>query len=142
MMTGVRRWWVIVVGLLAGCGNGGTPVHYAHVEVFAHGRVVLIPAGLGMHGTRDGAYVHGRRRGALFTEEPTGLVGVRRAGLTLGDLYAAWGRPLRNPTVHVDGRVWRGTPASVPLRPHAQIVVQEGYAPIWPHAQYRFPPGH
>jgi hypothetical protein len=141
MMTDVRRALAIVVGLLAGCG-GAPPVHYVHVEVFAHGRVVLIPAGLGIDGRRDGAYVRGHRRGVLFTEEPTGLVGVRRPGLTLADLYAAWGRRLGRPMVEVDGRPWRGTAADVPLRPHAQIVVQEGYAPIVPHPTYRFPPGH
>ncbi len=138
-MTRVRWALVIVVGLLAGCGSS---THYVHVEVFDHGRVVLIPAGLGMDGSRDGAYVTGRRTGALFTEEPTGLVGVRRSGETLGDLYAAWGRRLGHPTVHVDGRPWRGRASQVPLRPHAQIVVQEGYAPIVPHRAYRFPPGY
>lgn len=138
-MTRVRWALLIVVGLLAGCGSS---THYAHVEVFDHGRVVLIPAGLGVDGTRDGAYVSGRRHGPLFTHEPTGLVGVRRDGATLGDLYAVWGRRLGDVTVHVDGRRWRGTPAAVPLGPHDQIVVQEGYAPIVPHARYRFPPGH
>lgn len=141
-MTCVRWAWVIVVGLLAGCGTAKTPVHYAHVEVFAHGRVVLIPAGLGIHGRARGAYVSGRRHGPLFTEEPTGLVGVRRSGVTLGDLYAVWGRRLRQPVVHVNGKLWRSGAHRVPLGRHDQIVVQEGYAPVRPHSDYRFPPGH
>ena len=140
-MTDVRWTMVIVVGLLAGCGGGRDSVHYAHVEVFDHGRVVLIPAGLGVDGVRDGAYVSGRHHGPLFTEEPTGLVGVRRPGVTLGDLYAVWGRRLGHPLVHVNGRVWRGGARRVPLGRHDQIVVQEGYAPIVPHPTYRFPPG-
>ncbi len=143
MMTRVRRAWVIVVGLLAACGGGSERPHYAHVEIFEHGRVVLIPAGTGITGgTRDGAYVTGGRRGSLYTEEPTGLVALERDGLTLKDLYAAWGRNLGRPTVHVNGRLWKGRADEVPLRGHDQIVVAEGYAPIVPHAEYRFPPGY
>ena len=145
MMTRVRRAWAIVVLLLAGCGSGNAKPDYVHVEVFEHGRVVLIPAGTGIEGgQRDGAYVTGGRRGGegLYTDEPTGLVAVTRGDVTLGDLYAVWGRPLPRATVHVNGRLWRGTPGRVPLRHHDQIVVQEGYAPIVPHAEYEFPPGH
>lgn len=139
----MRRAPVIaLVLLLAGCGGQDKP-HYAHVEVFEDGRVVLIPAGTGITGgTRDGAYVRGGRRGPLYTEEPTGLVAVTRDGLTLGDLYAAWGRRLGRPTVHVNGRLWRGSPHAVPLRRHDQIVVAEGHASIVPHAEYRFPAGY
>jgi hypothetical protein len=102
--------------------------------------------------TLDGAYVRGGRcRYPLFTEEPTGLVGVARDGLVLGDLFRVWDRPLSRDglagfrgavRVHVDGGRWTGDPADVPLGPHAQIVVQAGGPPIEPHAAYRFPEGY
>jgi hypothetical protein len=118
--------------------------HWVHIELFQRGRGVLVPAGIGIRaGTRDGAYVTGGRcRLPLYTEEPTGLVGVARGGLTLGDLYTIWGRRLGEATVHVDGRRWTAAPESVPLRHHAQIVVQVGAPRVIPHANYRFPPEH
>jgi hypothetical protein len=118
---------------------------WAHIELFADGRGVLVPAGIGIAPPRrrDGAYVTGGRcRFPLYTDEPTGLVGLARDGLTLGDLFAVWGRPLaRDSVVHVDGARWNGAPAAVPLRAHAQIVVQDGGPLAEPHAYYRFPPG-
>jgi hypothetical protein len=117
---------------------------WAHLELFADGKGVLVPAGIGVVGPRrDGAYVRGGRcRFPLYTEEPTGLVGLARRGLTLGDLFAVWGRPLApDSVVDVDGARWDGAPAAVPLRAHAQIVVQDGGPLVEPHAQYRFPPG-
>ena len=77
------------------------------------------------------------------------LVGLTRPGLTLGDLFTVWGRPLgrdrlaaaRGPvTVHLDGRRWTADPRDGPLRPYAQIVVQAGAPLVEPHASYRFPP--
>jgi hypothetical protein len=126
-----------------GCGRHEAR-HWVHVELFERGRGVLVPAGIGIRdGVSDGAYVTGGRcRLPLFTEEPTGLVGVARDGLTLGDLYAIWGRRMGAVTVHVDGRRWTASPGSVPLRSHAQIVVQSGTPTVVPHGRYRFPPGH
>ena len=143
-MTRVRRAGSICVLLLAGCGAGPPPAHYVHVEVFERGRVVLIPAGLGIAPprTRDGAYVTGPNRGPISTTEPTGLVRVR-GRRTLGDLYATWGRRLGGAVVHVGGRRWRGPAATVPLRRHAQIVVQHemGGQPVIVHPAYQFPLG-
>jgi hypothetical protein len=112
----------------------------AHVELFRDGDIVVVPAGLGIRGgRRDGAYVHGRCRAALWTEEPTGVVQLARPA-TLGALFATWRRPLPRARAWLDGRPWRGPLASLPLRDGAQIVVQEGQplAPV--HATYTFPP--
>jgi hypothetical protein len=117
---------------------------WAHLELFADGRGVLVPAGIGIVAPRlDGAHVRGGRcRFPLYTDEPTGLVGLTRDDLTLGDLFAVWGRPLApDSVVHVDGARWAGAPAAVPLRAHAQVVVQTGAPLVEPHAHYRFPPG-
>jgi hypothetical protein len=119
--------------------------------------VVLIPAGIGTEPPRRllsrriasaGCY------GALVTLDPTGLVLVRRgARPNLGDLFRTWGQPLSSsrvasfsaPTrarvrVFVEGRRWSGSPGRVPLRAHAEIVLEVGpYVP--PHSSYAFPPG-
>jgi hypothetical protein len=123
------------------------------VELFARGHVVIVPAGIGITPPRrrHGAYVIGGRcRYPLWTSEPTGLVHVGRPGLRLGDLFAIWGQPLTlgrlarwtaGVTAHVDGVRWRGDPAAIPLRHHAEIVVQAGAPVQRPHAGYLFPDG-
>jgi len=112
----------------------------AHVELFRHGDIVVVPAGIGIRaGRRTGAYVRGRCRAALWTEEPTGLVLMARPA-TLGALFDTWRRPLPRARAWLDGRQWQGPLAALPLRDGAQVVVQEGLplAPV--HAAYTFPP--
>jgi hypothetical protein len=125
----------------------------AHVELFAAGRVLILPAGVGIAPPRerDVAYVRGGRcRYPLWTTEPTGLVDAARPGLTLGDLFAVWGQPLSRARVatfaqpvraFVAGRPWRGDPRTIPLIDHAQVVVEAGAPLVAPHAAYRFPDG-
>ena len=68
---------------------------------------------------------------------------------TLGQLFAVWGQPLGpnrmagfrgRVRAYVDGKRWQQAPGAIPLRRHAQIVLETG-AYIAPHARYRFPPG-
>jgi hypothetical protein len=125
-----------------------------HVEVFAENRVVLIPAGIGTRPPLrffSGRISGARCYGALVTLEPTGVVLVRPGtSLTLAALFRSWGQPLTatrvaafsgpRVTVYVDGRKWTGRAGGVPLRRHAEIVVEVGtYVP--PHRAYTFPPG-
>ena len=128
-----------------------------HVEVFAANRVVLVPAGIGTRPPRSfsaGRISSARCYGELVTLDPTGLVLVRTGSRPLlADLFRAWGQPLSarrlasfsaskgaRVAVFVDGRRWRGSPGSVPLAPHAEIVLEVGpYVP--PHRSYTFPPG-
>jgi hypothetical protein len=133
------------------CERRQPRVDLAHVELFAHGHVVIVPAGIGLAPPRRraGAYVHGGAcRYALSTTEPTGLIRLGRRDLRLADLFAVWGRTLsrrqlvrwRAPVIaHVGGRLWRGDPGAIALRPHAQIVLQAGGPVLVPHAHYRFP---
>jgi hypothetical protein len=128
-----------------------------HVELFAENRVVLIAAGIG---TRPplrysaGRIASARCYGDLVTLEPTGVVLVRRrARLTLADLFRSWGQPLsahrvasfgagpgQSVRVFVNGRPRRGSPGSVPLSAHAEIVLEVG-PHVPPHVSYTFPPG-
>jgi hypothetical protein len=128
-----------------------------HVEVFAENRVVLVPAGIGTRPPR--AMLSGRISsagcyGELVTLDPTGLVLVRRgARAVLADLFRSWGAALSprqlasfaapgrsRVAVFVDGRPWHGAVGAVPLRRHAEIVLEVG-PHVPPHASYTFPPG-
>jgi hypothetical protein len=128
-----------VVPALA-CRPGG-PSFRVHLELFAHRRVIVVPAGIGT-GAGTAACV--------CTTAPTGVVEVSRGGRpTLGDLFRVWGRRLGERRLlsfaskapvraYVGGRRWNGAAAAIPLEPNAQIVVELGaYVP--PHATYLFP---
>jgi hypothetical protein len=127
----------------------------AHLEVFALGRVVIIPPGVGIARPRSqvGASVgKGRCSYPLRTTDPTGVIRFRPGrGLTLGDAFAVWGQPLsrhrlcgfashHRVRVYLGGRRFMGDPASVALRRHEEIVVEIGrYVP--PHVSYVFAHG-
>ena len=138
------------IGRLA-CGPSRSDHHVAHVEVFARGRVLLIPPGVGIVAPiRSGAVVTGGRCWyPIWTDDPTGVVHmVRRSRPTLATLFSVWGQPLdshrlcgfrgRQVVAYVDGRLWRGGVRRVPLRAHGEIVVEIGRR-IAPHTSYLFP---
>jgi len=122
------------------CSHANALTQRAHVELFANRRVLLVPKGIGI------------ARGCTYpvrTTEPTGVVEYAPAVRpTLGDLFDVWGQPLsarRLAGFHgalsawVGGRRWRGEVRSIPLRRHAEIVVEVGgYIP--PHTFFLFPP--
>ena len=135
------------------CTNLATPRVGAHLELFAHRHVIAIPAGIGVAPPqrRSGAYVLGGRCSyPLRTLEPTGVIelaGGRQR--VLGDFFALWGQRLSRARLlsfggsvraFVDGRAWFGDPTAIPLRRHAQIVLElAGRLP--PHASYSFANG-
>ena len=137
------------------CTSAEVPRFGVHLELFADRRVVIVPAGIGIAPPqrRQGAYVLGGRCSyPLRTREPTGVVEVERgATATLGSLFQVWGQPLsknrlvdfasRTPVLaFVDGRRFTGDPRAIPLRPHAEIVLElGGYVP--PHASFLFRKG-
>jgi hypothetical protein len=97
--------------------------------------------------------VGGRCHYRLHTVDPTGVVRVTRAQAgpapTVGDLFVLWGQPLtlgrlagfRGPVkAFVGGRRWAGDPRTIPLRRHAQIVLELD-ARVKPHPFYLFPRG-
>ena len=142
---------------LGACARDLGPRAGVHVELFAANRVVLIAAGVGTRPPRSlssGRITGAACYGELVTLDPTGLVLVRPGTrATMADLFRSWGQPLSEDRldsftagpagavrVYVDGRRWHGSPAIVPLRRHAEIVLEVGpYVP--PHSAYTFPPG-
>jgi hypothetical protein len=128
---------------------------HVHLEVFARGRVLIVPPGVGiaLPRRRAGAAVRGGRCSyPARTTDPTGVIRFRPGrGLRLGDVFAVWGQPLtrtrlcgfRSPAgvrLYVDGRRVAGPPAALVLRRHAEIVVEIGrFVP--PHASYVFAGG-
>src|SRR3954471_2769304 len=136
------------------CERRRRPSYLAFVETFVNGRVVMMPAGIGIappHG-RDGAYVrHGRCEYPVRTREPTGKVEVAAdsgARRTLGDLFAVWGQPLSPSRVlsfegrvraYVGSRRVSGDPRRIVFGPHAVVTLEIGRY-VRPHAKYVFPP--
>jgi hypothetical protein len=132
------------------------PAQYGvHVELFAHRLVIPVTAGIGVAPPvrRSGAYVlAGGCTYPLHTIDPTGVIRIDR-GLrstpTLATLFRIWGQPLSGDRMlsfsgrvlaFVGGRPWRSSPQSIPLRRHAEIVLEIDGA-LLPHARYEFPPG-
>jgi hypothetical protein len=119
-----------------------------HLELFANGRVVIVPAAIGLRGARQtlGRVDAARCRARVWTLDPTGV--VQFAGrTTLGDIFGVWGKrltPARLLTfsgavrVYLNGVRHRGDPGTLVLRDRDQVVLEVGaYVP--PHRSYRFP---
>lgn len=137
------------------CLPPGRVAATAHIEVFAAGHVVVIPAGIGFASplNRHGAYVNGGRCAyRMRTSAPTGLV-LMEAGppVTLGQFFDLWGQRLSDRTVagfsaaigkevavFINGSRWRGEPSLAPMAPRTQIAIEVG-PPVPPHGYYTFP---
>jgi len=136
------------------CGATSARRFGVHLELFARGLVVLVPAGVGVAPkwrTLRPQVLSGPCTYPARTRTPTGVIEVlagRR--LTLAQFFEVWGQPLaldrlagfraaRGDRVraYVGGRLWRKDVRSIPLRRHAEIVLEVGrYVP--PHSTYRF----
>jgi hypothetical protein len=135
------------------CEVRETPRVGAHLELFANGRAVIVPAGIGVAPPRRerGPYVvSGRCSYAARTREPTGVIELaRERGVTLGAFFRVWGQALGpgrlggfrgRVRVYASGRRRHVDPRAVVLRRHDQIVLEVG-AFVPPHASYRFRKG-
>ena len=137
------------------CASAEQPRFGAHLELFAHGQVVIVPAGIGIAPPRrrQGAYVLGGRCSYPLSHA---RADGRRRGRARREpdarqLFEVWGQPLsrtrlmgfasRTPILaFVNGRRFAGNPRAIPLRPHAEIVLElGGYVP--PHAAFLFRKG-
>jgi hypothetical protein len=135
------------------CTRGAAHRFGVHLELFANRFVVIVPPGIGVAPprVRRGAYVvAGRCSYPARTIEPTGVIQIERgARLTLGNLFAVWGKPLgrrrllsfEGPvTALLGGRRWAGPPRDSPLTRHAEIQLEIG-GHVPPRVGYRFRPG-
>jgi hypothetical protein len=136
---------------LPAAGAAGTAAvvvtRYAvHVDVLVNGRVVPVPAGIGV----DQRY---RAAAPLTTSDGSGIVhvasGEEGPSFTLGQFFDEWQVALaarqlgglRGPVgVSVNGSRVDGDPGAVVLAPHQQIAVSYGTGPAGP-AGYHFPAG-
>jgi hypothetical protein len=121
-----------------------------HLELFAHKRVVIVPAGVGVRDPvlRRGNVTGAACRARIWTVDPTGVVWLGRSGETLGSAFAVWGEPLgrtrlagfRGPvSVFVNGAKRSGDPRRLVLHDGDEIVLEVGgYVP--PHPSFMFPP--
>ena len=139
------------------CSSKARPRFGVHLELFARRLALIVPAGIGVAPplVRHDAFVAGGRCSyPLRTREPTGVIEVARGvKATLGAFFDVWGQPLsrtrlagfraqagKHVLAFVAGKPWRGDPRAIPLRRHAQIVLEiGGYVP--PHVSYLFPGG-
>ncbi len=124
--------------------------HRVHLELFAHRRVVIVPAGIGIGGAtfRLGNVVGARCRAAVRTVDPTGVVWFDRTGALLRDVFAVWGQPVSPArlagfhgavSIFVNGARRDVDPRRLVLHDGDEIVLEVGgYVP--PHASFRFPP--
>jgi hypothetical protein len=132
---------------------------HTHLDVFFNGKSIVVPAGIGINiadpgvkkfkGTTGTAY--GRIDGCdqpcispLHTHEPDGILHTESADTapnTLGQFFAEWGvaldtkcvgeycAPETDLAVFVDGKRFRGDPASIRLTDRKEIAILIGTPP-------------
>ncbi|HET9096124.1 MAG TPA: hypothetical protein VFN37_05655 [Candidatus Baltobacteraceae bacterium] len=115
---------------------------HSHLQLFNRGRVVQVPAQIGIMPIAGCLYwVHTHSSdGIIHIESPT------MRSFTLGQFFDIWGQNLsrtqaasvRSRGGHylrftVNGRVWTGDPRAIPLRDREEIVIQNGPPYARPH---------
>jgi len=114
----------------------GAVLHiHQHLQLFDRGRVVEVPAGVGIPGASNCLYwLHAHANdGIIHVESPT------RRSFTLGQFFDIWGQDLsrtqaggihaaRGGRLHVtvNGRSFTGDPRAIVLRDHEEIVIENG----------------
>ncbi len=133
----------------------GTALHiHQHLDIFVHGQVVAIPAGIGIHETYppfiSPIHVHDTG-GVIHVESPTvetfmfgqffDIWGVRLSSTCMGAYCTDGSNALR---IYVNGQPYANDPRTIVLSPHQEIVITFGTATETPQtipSTYAFPTG-
>ena len=144
------RWPLAGGAAFGGLRGALVSGHRMHLELFARGRVIVVPGGIGISGgrtTRYGSVTDALWHAPIWTLERGGVISFAPGG-RLGDLFAVWGQPLSpgqllgfdGPVrVYLNGSRWHGDPATLGLHDRDQVVLEaDGYVP--PHPSFVFEP--
>jgi hypothetical protein len=132
---------------------------HAHLTIFVNGKARVIPYGIGIgpplagENTSLGPFVTvGNCFMWLHTHALDGIIHMEAPKLvkfTLGQFFAIWGQPLSSGrvgpakgkvTAFYNGKVWTGSPASIPLSSALQIQLDVG-TPVVAPEHIVFPKG-
>ncbi len=132
-------------GIQCVSSEGGVTHTHQHLAIYAAGKPVLIPQGIGINDTKACLF-------ALHTHSPDGVIHVESPSQdqnTLGQFFDIWAQPLSRTQVasataghgqqvraYVGGRLYKGDPRAIPLTPHALITLEVG--PPWASPTTRF----
>jgi hypothetical protein len=131
---------------------------HAHLTVFVNGTARQVPAAIGIPGAQAQNTASGPFIGSgtcfcwLHTHAADGIIHIEspvKRIYTLGDFFAEWGQPLSSSrvgpatgpvTAILNGKVFTGNPAGIPLTAHAQIQLEVGKPLVAPES-ISFPSG-
>ena len=124
-----------IKGITCDAGEGQRIHIHQHLAIFDHGKAVDIPAFIGIPQMARCIYW-------LHTHTPDGIIHIEAPvdrSFTLGDFFAVWGKsisrtevagftPKKGESIHVwvDGKEFKGDPATIPLKPHTDVAIQVG----------------
>ncbi len=122
-----------------GCNPGGEVVTYhqhAHLTLIDKGKQVNIPALIGFDVNHDCLFwihTHTGEEGVIHMEAPSKIVPK------LVTFFKIWGEPLNSQRIgpitvvageqvrsYVNGKLYAGNPAAIPLPKHQQVVIEVG----------------
>jgi hypothetical protein len=126
---------------------------HAHLDIYARGRHIIVPALVGIDVVDQFLTV-------LHTHDPTGVIHIESATskpYVLGKFFGVWGVRLNTSCIgrycngpkaalraYVGGKPYTGNPAAIVLRAHEEIVLAYGTKAQLPHpvpATFAFAPG-
>jgi hypothetical protein len=143
-----------LLGLPALSQEGQALHTHQHLDVYVHGKHVVVPAGIGFDAQL-------RFLSPLHTHDPSGVIHVESPTIrpfTLGQFFGVWGVRFtkscvggyctRGPNVlrvYVNAKPWRADPTTIRLWEHQEIVVAYGTTKQLPKPiprSFRFPQGY
>jgi hypothetical protein len=120
--------------------------HHEHLDLYANGRKVTVPALVGID--QQAGFLT-----ELHTHDASGIIHIEspvQRSFTLGQFFCEWGVKLTATCLGpyrgrlawwVNGRRMHGNPALLALRQHQEIVIAAGRPPTTVPISYAFPSG-